>query len=113
MFGSQNSYGVSEINYLQACVRRRYIVVRPVEPDVPGHVEGRHEDDDEKDNVAKVEQGQVHRVGGNGTLVHVVRHLQINKDIKAAYHRRLPTYLPSANLPVPGPTCTIKVKTNY
>ena len=47
-----------------------------VEPEVPGHVVGRHDDDYKEDGVAQVEDGQVHAVGGDGALVDVVEHLQ-------------------------------------
>ncbi len=46
-----------------------------VEPEVPGHVVGRNDDDNKENGVAQVEDGQVHAIGGNGALVDVVKHL--------------------------------------
>ena len=42
---------------------------------MPEEVEQRVQDDEEKDDVAEVEDDEVHAVGGDGTAVGVVKHL--------------------------------------
>ena len=57
------------------------VVVLCVEPEVPGHVEGRDDDHDKEDSVADVKDGQVHAVRGDGTLVHVIVNLDETKSV--------------------------------
>jgi hypothetical protein len=62
-------------------VKAAHKMLMKLTPEVPGHVVGRHDDDDKEYGVAQVEDGQVHAIGGNGALVDVVEHLQDVKNM--------------------------------